>query len=335
MASGFGMELGDQDNSYSLVRALKTKLRTLVKKGNRCEVHLTSYPESPADLPRPIFEHAYPSEPPLDQLAIPVTSGASVTSIPMRASNAKLRRNSTDSKGSRAPPQDAWPSSPQEMMGMWVQGMLQVMREKSVQGQNAGGEPNLANLQINRNKRKELPGPGPSTALAITAGAGAAGEQGQEQEQGDAEKTQKGADTPASTDHHPKKTKSGLSLPTVQENPVLDALVTRDAERVEQKAEATQKGKNQTQGKPKSKAKAQVKAKAKAKQKPVVQAKPKAKSKGGKVFLKKPASAIAAGNGWLVETRVRGTGQTDKHYISPDGKVYRTLGDARNNGFTG
>ena len=320
------MEIGDQDDSYNLVRALKTKLRTVVKKGERCEAHLTSYPESPADLPRPVFERAYPSEPPLDQHAIPVTSGTSVCSIPMRASNAKLRRNSTDSKqgtGSRAHPQDAWPSTPQEMMGMWMQGMQGMIQ--SMRGQNAGGDGNLANLQINAKRRKELPAPStPSTALAITAGATAAGEQGQEQEEPDADKDD---DKAASTPHDPqlKKAKSGLSLPTLQENPVLDALVSRDAE----KAETTQKGK------PKSKAKAKVKAKAKAKQKPVVQAKPKAKSKGGNLFLKKPASAIAAGNGWLVETRVRGTGQTDKHYISPDGKVYRTLGDARNNGFKG
>ena len=51
MASSFGMDIGDEDNAYGLVRTLKTKLRGIVKKGDRCEVHLTNYPESPSDLP--------------------------------------------------------------------------------------------------------------------------------------------------------------------------------------------------------------------------------------------------------------------------------------------
>ena len=88
MASSFGMDMDieDEDNAYS-------------QKGDRREGHLTNYPESPSDLPRPIFERAYASghEPPLDQLAI---------SAPSPVYPSKLRRHSADSKqgtGSRNP----------------------------------------------------------------------------------------------------------------------------------------------------------------------------------------------------------------------------------------
>ena len=337
MASSFGMDIGDEDNAYGLVRTLKTKLRGIVKKGDRCEVHLTNYPESPSDLPRPIFEHAYPSghEPPLDQLAIGAPSGASPTSIPLRCSNAKLRRNSTDSKqgtGSRNPPQDAWPNTPQDMMGMcnmWMQGMqgmmMQAMRGQNVQGQNAGGQANLANLNIN--KRKALSA---ATPLAITAGSqDPAGDTSREKEEPGAEAAQE-QEQPG-TEAAPKGTaeagKGGLTLPVV--NPVLEALQARDDEKAEVKQQSKAKAKPKAKGKATCKAKAKVMAKPKAN----VQAKPKAKSSS--VFLKKPASAVAARNGWLVESRVRGTGQIDKHYLSPDGKIYRTIGDARSNGFIG
>ena len=106
-------------------------------------------------------------------------------------------------------------------------------------GQNAGGQANLANLNIN--KRKALPA---ATPLAITAGSqDPAGDTSREKEEPGAEAAQE-QEQPG-TEAAPKGTaeagKGGLTLPVV--NPVLEALQARDDEKAEVKQQSKAKAK--------------------------------------------------------------------------------------------
>eukprot|EP00439_Symbiodinium_sp_Y106_P078557 s52_g17.t1 len=49
----------------------------------------------------------------------------------------------------------------------------------------------------------------------------------------------------------------------------------------------------------------------------------------------KPSTIAAAKRGWKVETRVRADNSTDKYYIAPDSKKFRTKGEAEAYGFMG
>lgn len=47
----------------------------------------------------------------------------------------------------------------------------------------------------------------------------------------------------------------------------------------------------------------------------------------------KPVESLKKKHGWIVERRYRTDGQVDVHYRSPKGPVYRTLKEARANGY--
>ena len=120
---------------------------------------------------------------------------------------------------------------------------------------------------------------------------------------------------------------------------VLNALDSRE------KAKAKSKGapkaascKATPKGKPKAKSGAQPKAKPGAKPKAKPGAKPKAKPEAKpqpKSLAKKRCTRESSVGGWIVEVRYRPDGQTDKHYLSPCGKSYRTAHEARTAGWKG
>ena len=85
---------------------------------------------------------------------------------------------------------------------------------------------------------------------------------------------------------------------------------------------------------PKGKAKAKAKAKTKATPKQKAAAKTKAAQAAPKVssktIQKRPASS-----GWEIEDRFRGSGQRDRYFKSPDGKIFRTRAEAEEAGYRG
>lgn len=95
---------------------------------------------------------------------------------------------------------------------------------------------------------------------------------------------------------------------------------------------------------PKATAKAGAKAGAKVGAKPAAKAGAKACAKAGAKAGAKPGAKVGAKakttnckttklpGGWTMETRIRPTGQKDKHYRSPGGQWFRIFGDAVNAG---
>ena len=86
-----------------------------------------------------------------------------------------------------------------------------------------------------------------------------------------------------------------------------------------------------TQGKAKAAGKPKPAAKGVAQQHLKTKAKAKCEAKHGGVV--KPVTETPAKNKWVIEVRHRDSGQTDKHYRSPQGKCYRTLREAKEAGF--
>ena len=220
------------------------------------------------------------------------------------------------------------------------------------------GNPNaasagLANLQINK-RRKSLPAPNE------TAGGQASGSEATNV----AETPQETPQDVEAVEPTAKKANKGflaledsaLDLPVFDGKPetseaskenntkkqqqvptdVLSALVARDDSKKAAKEQGKAKGTAAKQTpKPKAGSKAKAKAKAKAKGQGKANASSKSSPKSGSVLpmakshVKKPATRVQGKNGWVIETRVRPDGQKDKHYLSPDGKSFRTQGEAK------
>ena len=90
----------------------------------------------------------------------------------------------------------------------------------------------------------------------------------------------------------------------------------------------------QVVSKAKASSKAKAKAGAKASNKAKAGAKAGSKAKAGaKSGLKPVVDRVKHKGGWTVEVRQRPTGQRDKSYVGPDGRVYRMQHEAESAGF--
>jgi len=251
-------------------------------------------------------------------------------------------------------------NSSSEASGNFTPAMVMNMLSMCAQ---MGGNPQatsagLANLQINQKKRKAIEDTPGKPASPESKDVNVAKTTPAVEAVGTAEPASMSAKPLLALENQaPALENKALELPVFDSQPedekvsdsagvptdVLNALDSREKAKAKSKGapkaascKATPKGK--PKAKPKAKSGAQPKAKPGAKPKAKPGATPKAKPEAKpqpKSLAKKRCTRESSVGGWIVEVRYRPDGQTDKHYLSPCGKSYRTAHEARTAGWKG
>ena len=312
-----GLELHDETTSVALLRQMKTMLR---KKPVVVPRHLVRFPPKPHDLEW--FSTAYTAEDPPHQLDESEVLKQDVT---LRVSGKNVDKSrASGSLGSKALTvhnTGAAPSRPSEgpSQEMWAH-MGAMMMQMMMHGGSAN--PNSANIQLTKKHKRLEDGAaeqqgGTDQPLALTDKTLAAGNVPPEPSKGPDDSA---AEKAPAHEAQPQGNAVLLSLPENQPSMKKPAAATA--------------GKPKAKAKSSSKGSGKAKLKAKAKTKSIAKAGGSGSGKAGRKGLK-PKSITRCKNGWRIDERVRESGQKDKHYISPDGKMFRTLTSATEAGFVG
>ena len=267
-----------------------------------------------------------------------------VAGFPLRCNNRGLSQTAlatrTNNSGSEASG-NFTPAMVMNMLSMCAQ------MGANPQATSAG----LANLQINQKKRKAIEDTPGKPASPESKDVNVAKTTPAVEAVGTAEPASRSAKPLLALENQaPALENKALELPVFDSQPedekvstsagvptdVLNALDSR--EKAKAKSKGAPKAKGKPKAKPKAKSGAQPKAKPGAKPKAKPGAKPKAKPEAKpqpKSLAKKRCTRESSVGGWIVEVRYRPDGQTDKHYLSPCGKSYRTAHEARTAGWKG
>ena len=216
---------------------------------------------------------------------------------------------------------------------------MQQQQQQQQQAQQQGGNNDVVHLlKPNTRKQKALPAPPTAEEQVVPA-----------LENPTAAPSAPAA--PAASPTAPPPPIAPPPTPKASEAAPLLGLNPLDPEELERKTDGHKDPKKGTVGKRPataqqvvSKAKASGKAKAKAKAGAKASNKAKASAKAGskakagakavaKSGLKPVVDRVKYKGGWTVEVRQRPTGQKDKSYIGPDGRVYRMQHEAESAGF--
>ena len=321
-----GLEVGDETNQVGLVRELKRKLKSRAPLVNR---HLVNFPEQPEELPW--FAEAYGAEDPpkkLDEAAC-LRQG-----MVLRESHSNVRKSELPTKrklamdgAASSASSSAMQQVPPEMVNMFGPMMFAAMAQ-AAQAAQAGGMPDALGLAtgfhgfLRNAKRPKMLGDAPAPAKEVPT------------------HSEEPAPAPVALPVLPAQAASVTAKPPPpleQEEeakllstlPPLPPVCKRPGMKTpaaKPKPEAA--GDSVLPSKPVAKTKPKPKAAHAPKQKAAAKTLPKAESG-------KKTTVVQCGKGWQVEIRERQSGQKDKHYRAPTGKMYRILGDATAAGFPG
>ena len=289
--------------------------------------HLVRFPPKPQDLEW--FSTAYTAEDPPHELDATEALKQGVT---LRISGRNVDKSrvggSINPKALTFHGPDAAPSPPHgdQSQEMWAR-MGAMMMQMMMHGGSAN--PNKANIQLTKKQKMLEDGPqsggGQPAALKDAPPADqnvppgpSKGPEDSTAEQAPAHEAQPQADAVL------------LSLPENQPSMKKPAAAIAGKPKVKAKSSSKCSGK----AKPKAKAKAKATIKSIAKGGGAGHGKATGKGNSGGKGLK-PKTIIQCKKGWRIDERVRDSGQKDRHYISPEGTMFRTLTSATEGGFEG
>lgn len=318
-----GLKTADAAAGLGVLMELKRLLKRRDGEQRR-PVTVEHYPSHPRDLPSHLYEAAYTSDDPpcsLDEVAVLQQK------VWVRKS-ARAVRNANGPSDMVAVPKLADKTGGGEQMLM--QQMLEfgnMIREVWLGSAGSSGSHGNTGQMFQPRAKTQQALPAAPAQCALTNGSGEANNHNNTPASSVNTAPARPAAPPPLPPAPIAQTQAGQHIPQPADTPSPEELHAMMGGKHEQqgntqaKASPTPALKGVAQEKAKGVAQKHLKVKGKAKCE--------AKHSGGL----KPVTATPAKNKWVVEVRHRETGQTDKHYRSPQGKCYRTLREAKDAGF--